>query len=77
MQEIRFWSLSWEDPLEEENGNSLHNSCLENSMDREAWGLQSKLYRFTEESDMTELTHSLKEFEKTFCKIDVKLTINV
>ena len=26
----------------ERNGNSLHNSCLENSMDREAW--QAILY---------------------------------
>ena len=25
----------------EENGNPLQYSCLENSMDREAWGLQS------------------------------------
>ena len=29
-------SLVWEDPLEEENGNSLHHSCLKNPMDRGA-----------------------------------------
>ena len=33
MQETRFRSLDWEDPLGEENGNPLQNSCLENSMD--------------------------------------------
>ena len=30
-------SLGLEDPLEEENGNSLQYSCLKNSMDRGAW----------------------------------------
>ena len=30
-------SQSWEDPLEEGHGNPLHYSCLENSMDRDAW----------------------------------------
>ena len=33
-------SLGWEDPLEEEimeEENPLQYSCLENSMDREAW----------------------------------------
>ena len=30
-------SLSWEDPLEQENGKLLQHSCLENSMDRGAW----------------------------------------
>ena len=30
-------SLGWEDPLEEENRNSLQYSCLENPMDRGAW----------------------------------------
>ena len=32
---VRF--LGWEDPLEEEMTTSLQYSCLENSMDREAW----------------------------------------
>ena len=30
-------SLGGEDPLEEENGNPLQYSCLENPMDRGAW----------------------------------------
>ena len=30
-------SLGWEDPLKEGNGNPFQYSCLENSMDREAW----------------------------------------
>ena len=30
MQELWVQSLGWEDPLEEENGNSLQYSCLEN-----------------------------------------------
>ena len=32
------WSLGWEDPLEEKNGNPLHYSCLKNPMGRGAWG---------------------------------------
>ena len=32
---VRF--LVWEDPLEEENGNPLQYSCLENPIDRGAW----------------------------------------
>ena len=35
--EIQFWFLSWEDPLEEENGHPLQYSCLKNPIDREAW----------------------------------------
>ena len=34
-------TLVWEDPLEKGNDNSLQYSCLENSMDRGACGLQS------------------------------------
>ena len=30
-------SLGWEDPLEEDHGNPLPCSCLENSMVRGAW----------------------------------------
>ena len=37
MQEKWVQSLGWEDPLEEECGNPLQFSCLENSMDRGAW----------------------------------------
>ena len=33
----QFWSLGPEWPLREGNGNLLRYSCLENSMDREAW----------------------------------------
>ena len=37
MQETQVRSLGQEDPLKEGNGNSLQDSCLENSMDRRAW----------------------------------------
>ena len=37
MQETVVLSLGPEDSLEEGNGNPLHYSCLENSMDRGAW----------------------------------------
>ena len=37
-QETQVQSLGREDPLEEENGNPLRYSCLENPMDRGAWG---------------------------------------
>ena len=41
----------WEDPMEKGmNGNPLHYSCLENSMDREAW--QGTVHSVTE-SDAT------------------------
>ena len=42
-QEMRVRSLSGEDPLEEENGNLLWYSRLENPMDRRAW--QAKFRR--------------------------------
>ena len=35
MRETQVRSLGWEDPLEK--GMATHSSCLENSMDREAW----------------------------------------
>ena len=35
-QETQVQSLGREDPLEEENGNPLRYSCLENPMDRGA-----------------------------------------
>ena len=34
----------------EGNGNPLHYSCLENSMDREAW--QATVHRVSKESDI-------------------------
>ena len=36
-QETWAWSLSQEDPLEEEMANPLQNYCLKNPMDRGAW----------------------------------------
>ena len=35
MQETWIWSLGWEDPLKK--GMGIQDSCLENSVDREAW----------------------------------------
>ena len=35
--ETQVQSLGWEDSPGEGNGNPLHYSCLENSMDRGAW----------------------------------------
>ena len=37
MQEMQVLSLGGEDTLEEENGNPLQRSCLDNPMDRGAW----------------------------------------
>ena len=37
MQETQVQSLDREYPLEKEIGYPLQHSCLENSMDREAW----------------------------------------
>ena len=37
MQEMRVWSLGLEVSSGEENDNPLQYSCLENSLDREAW----------------------------------------
>ena len=39
---------------EEENGNPLQYSCLENPMDRGAW--QVTVHGVAKESDMTEVT---------------------
>ena len=36
-EETRVQSLDWEDPLEEENGNSLQYSCLKKPMNRGTW----------------------------------------
>ena len=57
MPETPVWSQSQKDPLEKGNGYPLQYSCLENSMDRGAWG-HSPWGR--KESDMTDwLTLSL------------------
>ena len=52
--DIKTWvqSLGWEDPLEEENGNPLQYSCLENSMDKGSWWAIAQ--RVAKESDATE-----------------------
>ena len=44
-QEMRVESLGQEDPLEEENGNPLQYSCLENPMDKGTW--QATIQRVT------------------------------
>ena len=36
-QEMQVRSLGWEDLPEEENGNPLQHSCLENPVDRGGW----------------------------------------
>ena len=36
-KEMQVQSLGWEDPLEEENGNLLQDSCLKNPTDKRAW----------------------------------------
>ena len=38
MQETWVQFLAWKDPLGEGNGNPFQYSCLENPMDRGAWG---------------------------------------
>ena len=55
MQEIEeMWvqSLGREDPLEEEIGNPLKYSCLENPMDKGAWW--ATVHRVAKELDKTE-----------------------
>ena len=44
------------------NGNQLQYSCLENPMDREAWW--ATVHGVTEESDMTEHSHTHKDTNK-------------
>ena len=51
MQETWVPSLCQEDPPGEGHGNSLHYSCLENSMDRGSW---QSIINGVVESDMTE-----------------------
>ena len=53
MQDTGIQSLGREDPLKEENGNSLQYSCLENLRDRSLVGC--RLWGLTE-SDTTEVT---------------------
>ena len=38
MRETQVQSLGWEDPPGEGDGNPLQCSCLENPIDRGAWG---------------------------------------
>ena len=51
MWETWVQSLGQEDPLGVENGSPLQYSCLENSMNRDAWR-----HGGHKESDMTEVT---------------------
>ena len=60
MQEIKttqVQSLDQEDPLEEENGNPLQYSCLENPMDKGAW--QATIQRGTK--SWTQLSDYIRE----------------
>ena len=41
-QKTWVWSMGWKGPLEEENGDPLPYSCLENPWTEEPGGLQSK-----------------------------------
>ena len=52
-QETQLQSLGGEDPLEKGNGYPLQYSCLEYSMDREAWQATCRPWG-RKESDMTE-----------------------
>ena len=45
IQDMSVLSLGWEDSLEEEMATHSSISCLENSMDREAW--QATVHRGT------------------------------
>ena len=51
IQDMSVLSLGWEDSLEEEMATHSSISCLENSMDREAWWATD--HRVTKESDTT------------------------
>ena len=57
---VKSYDKTW--PTGEGNGKPLQYSCLENSMDREAWQATA---RGVAESDVTEqLTHKHKPFSK-------------
>ena len=57
-QEMRVWSLAWEDPLEEEMVALIQCSCLENPTDRRAWQLQSSGSQRVRHRWVTEHTHT-------------------
>ena len=61
----------------EEKGNSLQCSCLENSMNREAW--QATVHAVTKESDMIKQLSTHKNLkgqgEKVLCKQIRKISI--
>ena len=68
MQETWVWFLFREDPLEEENGNPLQCSCLENSRDGRAWraavhGVTQSWTRLKRLSNSSSSKHHLTEAE--------------
>ena len=60
MQETQVQPLSWEDPLEKENGNPLQYSCLENPMDGVAW--KAAVHGVTK--SWTRLSHFTSDLEE-------------
>ena len=59
MQETQVPSLSQEDPLEKETGNTLQYSCLGNSRNSAPWW--PIVHGVTEESDTTERLNNVKQ----------------
>ena len=55
-QKMQFWFLDWEDPLQEENGNTLQYSCLKIPRTEEPGGGGGVGYspKCRKESDTTE-----------------------
>ena len=62
MKDIWVQSLGQEDPPEEGNGYPLQYSCLENSMDRGAHGLQSMWSQRVRHSSVTNTFTFHEEF---------------
>ena len=64
-QEMQVRSLDWEDLPEEENGNPLQHSCLENPVDRGGW--QATVHRVAKSWKWLKEQHApgLKSFDFT------------
>ena len=62
-QEMQVWTLGWEDPLEEGIGNPLQYSCLENPMNRRAWG--ATVYRVAKYQTWLKWLSKHARFRKT------------